>query len=49
MDHNADQAISEHEFTRKKSGQARDRARKEFKSLDKNGDGKLHLKEFGKH
>ena len=48
MDHNGDKMISEFEFTRNKTGHAKDRAKKEFKRLDTNGDGKLHMKEFGK-
>ncbi len=49
MDQNADRAISEYEYTRKMSGQAKERARREFRERDKNSDGALHMKEFGKH
>ncbi|MES1213060.1 MAG: EF-hand domain-containing protein [Singulisphaera sp.] len=46
LDTNNDKRLSESEFLGEKAGRAKDKAKKQFKSRDKDGDKSLSFKEY---
>jgi hypothetical protein len=48
IDSNDDNRVSEREYVGDRGGKSRARVRRQFRSLDQNGDGWLSVKEYGR-